>query len=163
MKQLSKEAMASVSGGKLETTAAMVIGAGAGDGGGGLAGSGGGSIDVSRAEIGTLAAAIGGGVGASLAIETAGGWGAIGAMGSGAAGLMAAGVAGVAAAGSAGYLAGDYLYHHSEFVQEWSQAAVGAVVETINEAFPEYPYFDLNSEYGGTIGDTDCTALGNKK
>ena len=154
MKQLSKEAMASVSGGKVETHTAMAPGTGGTDGGGGM--------EVSRTELGALAAGLGGGVGASFAIEATGGFGAVGTMGTAAVGLLTAAGTGLAAAAGTGALIGDYAYHHSETVQEYSQAAVGYVVETARDISGRMS-FDLQREYGDTIGDTACTAEWNGK
>lgn len=135
MKALSKDLMNQVAGGRGDS----------------------GTIDVSRTELGALAAGLGGGVGASLAIEAAGGFSAVGAMGAGAVGLLTAAGTGLAAAGAAGGLIGNYAYHNSETVQEYSQAAVGYVVETFRD-LSDRMGFDLQREYGDTIGELSCTS-----
>ena len=134
MKQLSKQAMESIAGG--------------------LAADG--PIEVSRAELGALAAAIGSGAGASYAIESAGG---LSAMGNGAIAAGGAAFSGVLASGAAGYLAGSYLYNHSETVQNAAIEAVGYVVESYNSVV-EGMHFDVNTEFGATIGEHSCTAAG---
>jgi hypothetical protein len=115
-----------------------------------------GPIDVTRAEIGTLTAAIGSGVGASYAIEAGGG---LAAMGAGAIPAATAGASGFAASAAAGALIGNYAYYHSETVQQVSQAAVGFVIETYNDVMEHFE-FDVNREYRDTIGEYSCTAAG---
>ena len=67
-------------------------------------------------------AAIGGGVGASYAIEGAGGLAKLGAAG---VGVGAAAFAGLYASWVAGFEVGSYLYEHSETVRDFSQQVVG--------------------------------------
>lgn len=121
MREISKEMMQQVAGGQMAE-----------------------SSDPSRAEIGGMAAAIGGGVGAAYAIEGAGG---LAAMGSGAIAAGTAFGAGLIATAMAGWTAGTYAYEHSETVQEYSQGAVGAVVE--------YFQFDVRSEFQ-SIDEFSC-------
>lgn len=75
-------------------------------------------------DLGMLSAAIGGGVGASVAIQNAG---SLRALGSAAPAVGAAGGLGLAAAGKAGYGIGTFLYENSPMVQGVSQEMVGRV------------------------------------
>lgn len=76
-----------------------------------------------------LAVGVGQGVGASMAIETAGGLAGVGAMESGAASLMGSAGLGLASAFATGYTAGTLAYNGSDTVQDVSQAIVGRVTE----------------------------------
>ena len=97
------------------------------------------SIGAGTAAVGVVAGVYQG-VGASLAIESAGGLSGVGAMGSGAGGLMGSAGLGVGSAAVAGYAVGTIAYYNSETVQDVSQALVGRVIEVA----PEIP---------GAIGD----------
>lgn len=97
------------------------------------------SIGAGTAAVGVVAGVYQG-VGASLAIEAAGGLSGVGAMGSGAGGLMGSAGLGVGSAAVAGYAVGTIAYYNSETVQDVSQAVVGRVIEVT----PEIP---------GGIGD----------
>lgn len=81
--------------------------------------------------MGALATAIGQGVGASFAIEAAGGLGAVGGMGAGAAGLMGSAALGLGGALLTGGVIGTLAYEHSETVRDVAQAAIGGVFEII--------------------------------
>jgi len=83
--------------------------------------------------VGGLATAIGQGVGASFAIEAAGGLAGVGEMGAGAAGLMGSAVVGVSGALLAGGAIGTLAYQHSETVRDFAQSAVGGVFQVIED------------------------------
>ncbi|MFL6711206.1 MAG: hypothetical protein ACJ8HI_23650 [Massilia sp.] len=83
--------------------------------------------------VGGLATAIGQGVGASFAIEAAGGLAGVGEMGAGAAGLMGSAVVGVSGALLAGGAIGTLAYQHSETVRDFAQSAVGGVFQIIED------------------------------
>jgi hypothetical protein len=87
--------------------------------------------------MGTGILAIGGGlgqgIGASLAIEAAGGWSAIGGMGTAAAGLVGNAGLGVASALIVGLGIGTLAYNNSELVRDGAQFAVGAVLTAIED------------------------------
>jgi hypothetical protein len=76
-----------------------------------------------------LVAGIGQGVGASLAIEAAGGLSGVGQMGAGAAGLIGSAGLGLGSAFMTGEVVGTVLYNSSETVQDASQAIVGGIIE----------------------------------
>lgn len=133
MQVLTEEQMKLVAGGQTAAVAAVVASSPHADTG------------MSRLEIGATAAGIGGGVGASYAIEAAGG---LAAMGSAAIGAGAAAGTGILSAGYAGYALGGWVYDHSETVQNVSQAAVGMVME--------YFQNDVHKDFEG-IGEHSCT------
>ena len=94
-----------------------------------------------------LAAAIGGGVGASYAIEAAGGLAKLGSAG---VGVVSAGTTGLYASWVAGFAVGSYLYEHSETVRDFAQQVVGAVVESLD---------DMSNGGGGGRGVIQQTAV----
>ena len=108
-----------------------------------------GLFGYSMTETVTLAGGLGGGVGASLAIESVGGWSAIGTLGAAAPALVAATGAGIAAAAITGWTAGGALYSHSETVQDLSQKAWGGVfqvIESVTQAGAEVLHIDRKSQ-----------------
>lgn len=80
-----------------------------------------------------LGGGIGQGIGASLVIDTAGGWGAIGGMGTAGAGLVGNAGLGVTSAFIVGAGIGTLAYNNSEFVRDGSQWMVGAVLTAIDD------------------------------
>lgn len=135
MKQLSKQVMRGVAGGLSADD---------------------GQIEISRSEVTSLIAGLGGGVGAAVTIDSAGG---LAALGAGAIPAAATYATGLGAAAAAGALVGNYLYNHSETVQDLAIGAVGYVVENFNYVAENFG-FDVNTEFGGTIGDHSCTVEG---
>lgn len=133
MQALTKEQMKLVAGGQAAAVVAVVASAPQA------------ATGMSRLEVGAIAAGIGGGVGASYAIEAAGG---LAAMGAAAVGVGAAAGTGILSAGYAGYAVGGWLYDHSETLQNVSQAAVGVVIE--------YFQSDVHKDFEG-IGEHSCT------
>ncbi|WP_426176064.1 hypothetical protein [Massilia sp. TWR1-2-2] len=87
--------------------------------------------------VGTGILAIGGGlgqgIGASLAIEAAGGWGAIGGMGAAAGGLVGSVALGLLSAAAVGGGIGMLAYHNSELLRDGAQYVVGAVLTAIED------------------------------
>jgi hypothetical protein len=86
------------------------------------------------AGLAALAGGIGGGMGASAAIEAAGGFSALGTMGGAASGVGTAMGLGVLAAATTGFVAGTLAYQNSETVRDVSQAVVGGVISVIEGA-----------------------------
>ena len=80
-----------------------------------------------------LATGIGQGIGASIAIEAAGGVSAVGGMGAASAGLLGSAALGLGSAFVVGYGIGTLAYNNIEFVRDGAQWGVGAVVTGIDE------------------------------
>jgi hypothetical protein len=79
-----------------------------------------------------LGSGIGQGVGASLAIEAAGGWSAIGGMGPAATGLVGSAAVGLLSSAAVGAGVGTLIYNYSpDWAQTIMQDAVGHTVEAI--------------------------------
>ena len=92
-----------------------------------------GLFGYSMSETLTLGGGLGGGIGASVAIEAIGGWSAIGTLGATAPALVAATGVGIGAAAAVGWTIGGAIYNNSETVQEWSQKAWGGVFQAIED------------------------------
>ena len=90
-----------------------------------------GLFGFSMGETLTAAGGLGGGVGASYAIQSIGGWSAVGALGTAAPALVAATGAGIVSALSVGWSVGGAIYNNSETVQDLSQKAWGGVFQVI--------------------------------
>lgn len=93
-----------------------------------------GLFGYSMTETLTLAGALGGGAGASVVVESIGGWGAIGSLGAAGVGVSGGALAGLSSAVIVGYGIGGAIYNNSETVQEWSQKAWGGVFQVIESA-----------------------------
>lgn len=93
----------------------------------------------------TLAGSLGGGAGASMVVESIGGWEALGSLGAAGVGVGGGALAGLSAAAIVGYGIGGAIYNHSETVQEWSQKAWGGVfqvIESVTESAADALYID---------------------
>lgn len=97
-------------------------------------GGGGAASTPTSAEVGLTAAAIGGGVGASLAISHVGGLAGVGALGPAAVGLLSGAGAGIAGSWYAGTAIGTYAYENSTTVQSAANSTVEAVMGAVTTA-----------------------------
>jgi hypothetical protein len=109
-----------------------------------------GLFGYSMTETLTLAGTLGGGVGASMVIESVGGWSTIGALGAAGVGLGTATLAGIGASALVGVDLGSAIYKNSETVQDLSQKAWGHVfqaVEDVTQGAAELLDFDRKPHF----------------
>lgn len=129
MKQLQQTQLSQVVGGQVAIAAAVAAAENAG---------------ASRAEVVATVGGLGGGFGASVAIEAAG---SLAAMGTTAIAAATAGALGLYAAWEAGKAIGGAVYENSETVQNLAQGAVGLGFKVASAA----------SDFSQGIGEHSCT------